>query len=393
MKDRQYYIDWIRVLAFGILIFYHSGLFFVDWGWLVHNNTTSDVFETWMNLVNPWRLSLLFFISGVGVSFALKSRTGVDFFGERSKKLLLPLLFGMLVIVPPQIYFKRLQMHTFSGSYTTFYLQVYDFFACKKGGLNWQHLWFVTYLWVFSFIALPFFLWLKKKPFTLFKLENSISSFLKILLFALPLSITYWTLKQRWDITNNLVSDWYNFTLSFLFFIYGYFFATQPFSWVIIEKYRKTFLLISLSALGLIKVYTAIFGCPNDDFLPTLLLHGFFRMLFVWCTILAICGFAKYYLNFSNTFVKYANQAIYPFYIIHQTITVTIGYYIADLELSVGAKYIILVIGTFGVTYLIYHFMILPFRVMCLLFGIMKTSKSVEMKNFSTSLSRTNIKV
>ncbi|WP_435357016.1 acyltransferase family protein [Emticicia sp. SJ17W-69] len=386
MKDRQYYIDWIRVIAFGILIFYHSGMFFVDWGWLVRNNVAAKGFQIWMNLVNPWRLSLLFFISGVGVKFALKSRIGVDFFGERSKKLLLPLAFGMLVVVPPQIYFERLQMHSFTGSYTAFYLQIYKFFTCNKGGLNWQHLWFVAYLWVFSVIALPFFLWLQNKSFHFFKLKNPISSFFKILLFALPLSITYWTLKQQWDITNNLVSDWYNFTLSFLFFIYGYIFASQPFSWVIIEKYRKIYLTIGLSVVILMKLYNTVFGYPIEDCMSVVLVNGFLRMLFIWCIILAICGFAKHYLNFSNKFVRYANKVVYPFYIIHQTITVTIGFYIADLEMSVGSKFAILVVGTFGITFLIYHFLIRPFRVMRLLFGMIKTNKGVEMKDFDTPL-------
>jgi glucans biosynthesis protein C len=370
MKNRQYFIDWIRVIAFGILIFYHSGMFFVSWGWHVKNNIIANGFKVWMEMVNPWRLSLLFFISGVGVSFALKSRTGLQFVGERTKRLLIPLVFGMFVIVPPQIYFERLQAHDFSGSYAAFYPSVFEFVPYPKGSFSWHHLWFVAYLWVFSLMATPLFLMIKKRSFQFMNLENSTKSFLKILLFTLPLSITYWTLSQRWEVTHNLTSDWYNFTLSLLFFIYGYIIANQQFSWEVIEKYRKVFLSIGVFLIAFSKTYDALFGAIPEDGLGILIFNGILKMLFVWCIILGLCGFAKHHLNVNNNFVQYANQAVYPFYILHQTITVTIGYYIADWEMAVIPKFIILVVGTFGFAFLIYHFLIKPFRVIRLLFGV-----------------------
>jgi glucans biosynthesis protein C len=85
-KNRQFYLDWIRVLAFGILIFYHSGMFFVPWEFHFKNNEIIDWIKYPMLFFNQWRLSLLFFISGVGISFALKSRTGWQFIRERNKR-------------------------------------------------------------------------------------------------------------------------------------------------------------------------------------------------------------------------------------------------------------------------------------------------------------------
>lgn len=369
MKKRQHFIDWIRVIAFGILIFYHSGMFFVSWGWHVKNNVIANGFKIWMEIVNPWRLSLLFFISGVGVSFALKSRTGLQFIGERTKRLLLPLIFGMFVVVPPQIYFERLQSHDFAGSYAAFYPKVFEFIPYPVGNFSWHHLWFVAYLWVFSLIATPLFLWLRKKNFQFLR-ENPNINFLKIFLFILPLAFTYWTLRQRWETTNNLISDWYNFTISILFFIYGYIITNQILSWEIIEKYRKPFLSIGVFLIAFSKTYDAIFAPLSEAHLWVIILNGFLKMTFVWCIILAICGFAKHHLNFNNNFVQYANQAVYPFYILHQTITVTMGYYMADWEMAVIPKFIILVLGTFGFSFLIYHFLIKPFRLMKLLFGV-----------------------
>lgn len=368
MEKRQYYIDWIRVLAFGLLIFYHTGMFFVSWGWHVKNNELVIAQEYWMEIISPWRLSLLFFISGVGVSFALKSRTAWQFMGERSKRLLIPLIFGMFVIVTPQIYFERLQNHQFSGSYFEFFPSVLSLETYPKGNFSWHHLWFVAYLWVFSILAAPMFSWLRNKTF--FKFENSFTNYLKLLAFIIPLSVCYILLRNNWPTTHNLTADWYNFILSFLFFIFGYTIGGQAINWNIFEKYRKQNLGISLGLMLFSASYDAIFEPLSDEILWVHLLNSVLKMLMIWCMILAICGFAKHYLNFSNSFVKYANRAVYPFYILHQTIIVTIGFYIADFNLHHSIKFFIIAFSTFSVCWLIYHFWIRPFAIIRLLFGV-----------------------
>jgi fucose 4-O-acetylase-like acetyltransferase len=124
---------------------------------------TDGVLEIPMEWLHLWRLPLLFFISGVGVSFAMKSKTASAFIGERSKRLLIPLLFGVLVIVPPQVYFERLQRHQFEGSYWAFYPKIFEFQGYPEGNSSWHHLWFIVYLWVFSVLATPLFVLLKNK--------------------------------------------------------------------------------------------------------------------------------------------------------------------------------------------------------------------------------------
>lgn len=368
MQTRQYYIDWIRVLAFGLLIFYHTGMFFVSWGWHVKNNEIVPAHEYWMELINPWRLSLLFFISGVGVSFAMKSRTGLQFVGERTKRLLIPLIFGMLVIVPPQIYFEKLQTHQINPGYWAYYPQVFNFIPYPKGDFSWHHLWFVAYLWVFSVLAAPLFVWLKGK--VIFSFSVNYTNFLKLLTFIFPLSIIYFLLSKNWPITHNLTADWYNFLLSFLLFLYGYFLGGNSKNWEVIEKYRKQFLAISVFLIAFSACYDAIFGPLSDNLMWVHILNSVLKMLVIWGMILAICGFAKHYLNFTNPFVQYANRAVYPFYILHQTIIVSIGYYIADWPVHHLLKFLLLVVCTFGISWGIYHFIIKPFKVMRLLFGV-----------------------
>ena len=106
--ERRYDLDWIRICAFGVLILYHVGMYYVTWDWHVNSPHASHALEPFMLLSAPWRLSLLFLVSGAATAF-LWDRCGRDggrFIGPRSWRLLLPLLFGMLVIVPPQSYFE-----------------------------------------------------------------------------------------------------------------------------------------------------------------------------------------------------------------------------------------------------------------------------------------------
>ena len=118
---RRYDLDWLRVLVFLLLIFYHVGMFFVPWDWHIKNDRLYQWLEYPMLFINQWRLPILFVISGMGTSYALAKRTGKQFAWERIKRLLLPLAIGILLVVPPQVYFERLASGQFSGGYCCFW--------------------------------------------------------------------------------------------------------------------------------------------------------------------------------------------------------------------------------------------------------------------------------
>ncbi len=374
---RQYYLDWVRVLAFGILIFYHSGMFFVaEWGWHVKNNVTSEWLQLPMRWFGQWRLPLLFFVSGVGTSFALRSRTGGQFAGERTKRLLLPLIFGMFVIVPPQIYFERLWRGQFAGSYFDWYPSVFQFVSYQDGGgggsFSWHHLWFVAYLWVFSLVSLPILLFFKSK-----KGQASQALFTRwaahpvgVYAFALPLLLVFWALALRWPTTHNLIADWYNLTVSLVFFLLGYLIGGKPAFGEVAETHRGYYLLL---ALGLTATLYAVFWLPDwdtDEMGLPFLLYGVVKMANIWSIFLAIFGYARRYLNRRNRFITYATEAVYPFYILHQTITVAVGYYLIPYEWPWGLKFLLLAGATFGGCLLIYHFLIRPVGWVRVLFGV-----------------------
>ena len=371
-NSRQYYIDWIRVIAFCILIFYHTGMFFVSWEWHVKNTELLPSFEWWMRWFGQWRLSLLFFISGVGVSFALRSRTAGAFAGERTKRLLLPLVFGMFVIVPPQIYFEWVQQKHYTGGYFDFYPSVLEFVAYPKGSFSWHHLWFIAYLWVYSLLGLPIFLWLRsesgKKALVIF--YQIFNRPVALLSLFIPLLIIYWLLVLRWDVTHNLIADWYNLSFSFVVFLYGYLLGSSPAVWNLLETQRKKYLYLAITLTAIMYVVFWIPDIVDDEPNAIFYAYGFVKILNIWTIILTICGFAKHYLNFSTPFLRYANQAVYPFYILHQTVEVAFGFWIATSQLSPYLKFFLLAFLTFGGSWAIYHFLIRPFKWIRPLFGV-----------------------
>ena len=104
---RRYDLDWLRIIAFGLLILYHVGMFYVTWGWHVKSTYASPSVEPLMRLVNPWRLALLFFISGIAIRFATDKANSIGRFAlSRVARLGLPLLFGIYVWVMPQAYYQ-----------------------------------------------------------------------------------------------------------------------------------------------------------------------------------------------------------------------------------------------------------------------------------------------
>lgn len=370
---RQYYIDWIRVIAFTILIFYHTGMFFVSWSYHVKNKEIIRGLEPFMIFFNQWRLPLLFFISGVGVSFALRSRTSLQFILERTRRLLIPLVFGMFCIVPPQIFFERLQYEQFSGSYWQYYPKVLELKSYPGGDFSWHHLWFLIYLFVYCLLCLPlfqFFRTVRGRVLLDAWAKWSVRPF-KILFYALPLMVAFWLLSPLYPVTHNLTVDWYNHAVSIPIFLFGYLLGSRSETWDMLERHRSKYLLLSIGLFVIL--YLTVWTPIVDLHWPSigrLLVFGFLRMLVIWSTLLTICGYCKRYVNRSGGFITYATEAVLPYYMLHQTITVSVGYYIADWEIFWGWKFLLLVATTFGGSAVIYHFLIRPFHLFRFLFGL-----------------------
>ncbi|HEY0900310.1 MAG TPA: acyltransferase family protein, partial [Sphingobacteriaceae bacterium] len=143
--NRLYYLDWLRVLAFSILLFEHCAELFVPWDFWVKNNESSTVLGYFITALKPWRMPLLFIVSGAAVYLACKRKNAMEIFKERTVRILLPLVVAMFLVIPPQIYFIKIQ-EGYQGSFWQFYLSVFNFSWFPKGNLHWLHLWYLAFI-------------------------------------------------------------------------------------------------------------------------------------------------------------------------------------------------------------------------------------------------------
>ena len=89
-----------------------------------------------MLALNPWRLELLFLVWGAATRFMLRKYAAGPLLRARSTRLLIPLVFGMLVIVPPQAYEQIFESLGYPAGFLDFHLRHYFAFGpqfCNPG--------------------------------------------------------------------------------------------------------------------------------------------------------------------------------------------------------------------------------------------------------------------
>lgn len=374
--ERRYDIDYIRVIAFAILIVYHVCVFFYPGSWHIKNDVLYPQLNIPMVFVNQWRLPLLFVISGMGTYFALGKKSWKQYAVERTKRLLLPFIFGVLFIIPPQVYIERISQGADYGGYFHFWPSQIFNGIYPEGNFSWHHLWFILYLFFFSLVFLPLFQYIKKNKNNWLSrtLTRAASSVGGILLMALPLLLCRMLLSGNFPQTNGFWGDWFNMANSALFFILGFALidAGEKF-WKNVEKHKWIFLSTGVCMFSLLLFMwmgpfskSPVYDLINDTAVT----------LNAWCWILAIIGLCSTYLNKPSKGLKYANEAVYPFYILHQTVMVILGYFIRNWSAGFLIKFPAMIILTFLITWVIYEFGIRRYRIIRPLFGMKNQPKA-----------------
>ena len=372
---RRHDLDWLRVIVFGLLIFYHVGMFFVPWGFHVKNNVIYPWLQWPMLFLNQWRLPILFVISGMGTYYALGRRSGGAFVGERLSRLALPLAFGMLVIVPPQVYFERLAQGEFSGHYFQFWPLQALTGIYPEGNLSWHHLWFLPYLFLYSVMLLPLFLYLRKRPDAGFTrwIKRIVALPLGLYIFIIPLYFIEAFIEPFFPVTHALIDDWFTFVNFLVLFFFGYvLIAVKDAFWHAVQHRRRFYLasgLVLFTAMTMLRYF-------YEDSIVIHFIEAFLKVANLWSWILALFGYAATYLNQDSRVLRYCNRAVYPFYILHQTVTIAIGYYLMDLNWGFVSKAGLMVTGTFGISFILYELLIRRISWLWPLFGLKKPNKS-----------------
>lgn len=382
---RRHDIDALRVIAFALLILYHVGMFYVaDWGWHVKSEYLAEWLKYPMMVVNRWRMPLLFMVSGLAVNFLLRNLGAGEFAWSRMKRLLLPLLFGMAVIVPPQAYLQAVSNGAFSGSYAQFLLSYFSFqpwpanaFDGSHVGITWNHLWYLPYLLSYSLLLAALLPLLHSKAGLMLRDRfRGLRGMKLALLPAIPLVLATWFM--TFPSTHDLVSDWENHAKYFTVFLFGYWMGADAGLWAELKRLRWSMLLAALASLAAFMLL-AILRTPSSPsaFKAT---YDLFEFIYQWTALLAIFGWSFHCLNRPFRWLPYATEAVYPWYILHQTITVVAGYQLAKFSLG-GVIEPVLVVGITILGCLVLHeFVIRRVNILRSLFGLKPRDNQVRVK-------------
>lgn len=380
---RRYDLDNLRVLLFLLLILYHVGMFFCPWNFHFKNNELVDWLTDPMLFLNQWRLPLLFVISGMGTAFAMRKRTALEYIKERHIRLLFPFLFGMLVVVPPQVYLERIVKLEYTGSYFSFLGSPAFQGAYPDGNISWHHLWFILYLLIFSVVFTPLFIYIRKHK------DNQFMQFLRkavavspagIFILALPFLIPEYLLKPVFPSTHGLLNDYYNLVHYALFYLSG--FLLIHLGEEIrksVQTYRKSYLISGLiTFVSLLSLFNVSSESSGYFFFAIKKIEPVIAVVNIWAWILVCLGYASSYLSKSTPLTFYANESVYPLYILHQTVQLIIGFFIYDLSWNVYLKIVLMVFGTFFFSLGIYEYFIRRVNLLRILFGLKRVRKQAQ---------------
>jgi len=392
---RRYDLDWLRVLAMLLIFLYHTTRpFDTVENWHVKNDHLTDAF-TFMVIGVFWMMPLFFVLSGAGSFFSLRSRTAWSFLRARFLRLAVPLItVGWFVFGPLQVYIERVSNTgyntlPFSGSFLEFLPHDFEGIYGDGGSfaVHGVHLWFLFWLFIFSIVTLPLFVFLMSD--TGRRLIGALAHMVEtpgaIFLFALPLVLAevlarlgiardiekgagYLMAYVILPLFNNEEGAWYLVTYIILL-IYGFLIAADARFDQAMERHKWVALGLAV-ALVVVLLFTGIpsqtawWGAAGP------IADVIFLAVDGWFWLVAILGFGRTYLTFAHPSLGYAGEAVLPFYILHQPIIVLIAYFIRTWDMSIGLKYLIVSASAFVAIMLVYEFLVRRFNLLRFLFGM-----------------------
>jgi hypothetical protein len=282
------------------------------------------------------------------------------------------------VVVPPQIYYEYINKY---DGYWDFYKTVFEFQAYPGGSFSWHHLWFILYLFLYSLLLIPFLVYIRSERSL--KFRETISSWLSspagmLLIPSLFIFITQLLLRPYFPDEEHNLTDWAYFVFYMCFFFFGMLCYSDKKLWLSIGVNRKHLLVASVFAI--IPFYICYFHFRDLIALPLTdetveLIFDITAIFLSWFTVITVIAFGQHYLNKPHPWLKYVNEGLYPFYILHQTVIIMIGYYICQLNWSIAAKYCSIALLTLISCVGFYMLLIRPFNIMRFFFGMKPKQK------------------
>jgi hypothetical protein len=383
ITNRRYEFDWLRVLAILVVFLYHSTRFFNLGDWHVKNVDTYVWVELWNVFATRWIMPLFFIISGASLFYAIgKSAGWRKFYVDKFLRLMIPLIIGSVTHAALQIYLERSSHGQFSGSFFSFLPEYFKgvYFAIDMPGnfaFHGMHLWYLLFLFIYSLICYRLFIWLKGSGR---KILDWVTSFFAIpglmyLGFPLPMLVMKAMIPKA---VLDAGSGGWGFLYYIWFLIAGFIIVSSNRlqQQIMNQRWISLLLGVGLSTAYLFQLFSPsrlAFPAGVTDWIYTLL-----SFTSAWSWLFVILGFSIKYLAFDSPLLRSANEGVMPFYILHQTVLLCIGYFVMTWAINDAAKWVIVFISSFIVIVTLYMCFIRKFEVLRFLFGLKTTGPFVD---------------
>jgi glucan biosynthesis protein C len=390
---RLHYLDTLRVLAVFMVFLYHATMPFTmgdpDIANAERSLPASIVFSAFLA---PWGMPFFFLLAGAATWFALQHRTTRQYVGERFRRLIVPFLVGSLLLTSLQAYFNwlfRLRVGTYQGSYLEF-MFVERFQGWNPTIFDWMgyHLWFLAYLFVVALLLMPLLQWLRTEAGgrSVSRLAALCEHRGGVLLYALPLLVAQIGLRPTFPQERN----WADFVYYLLYFLGGYLIYADERITRAIRRDRWLALSVGIVALlGLLATVAlgeaeTLFSDPGN---PGFRLFWACAAVDAWCWSVFMLSVGMRSLDFDNAWTQYGQEAIVPFYVLHQPVIYVVAFYVVQWQVSVTVKMLAVIVIAFAATAAIYAMFIRRIAPLRLLFGMKATGAPPTMARSKLSAS------
>jgi hypothetical protein len=384
---RLHFLDRLRVLAFALLILYHVGMLYVSWGYHIKSPRLVPGIEWLMVTVNPWRLALLFFISGVAAQFLSDKLGAAAFARDRLRRLLPVLVFGILVVVPPQSYLQLRQNGKVAQGYFDFWLGHY-LRGDQSFGIDmptWNHLWFLAYLIVYS-VVFATVTWAATRSSTRSATRSQRRFAPRLPTLALVIAPALWMAlanvlaQEIWPETHAFVGDWAGHLRWAGLFAFGVLAAKQDAFWELLRQRVGTIAAVTTATLVLFLgiragIHGGIIGPAFDG-----IAYGVGEGVYGWPAILCLMAVAARWWNHPSASLRYLTVAILPVYALHQTLIIVTAWMLFPLGWPLIAEAAAIIAVTALGSFSIYELAIRRIPLLEALFGLRVSPKTRRLK-------------
>jgi peptidoglycan/LPS O-acetylase OafA/YrhL len=377
---RQYELDWLRALAVLVVFLYHSARFFNGQYWDIRNTGRSAWVDLGAGFVGLWLIPLFFLVSGAATRFTLERHSSREYVQRRFKRLLLPFVFGALLLSPLQAFLLSRTAQSLKSGWLAIYA---DFFTANLRAARWSlawlfegfgyHLLFLGFLFVFSVLALPVFAALGNRAEgrrLIDWLAEHCTSVWALLVWAVPLTIVQCALRAAFP--EYLGPADFCFWLPF--FLYGYLLYADPRILRALEEQWRRILRVAVTCLLVLVIarYAGLMAAwqQHPSYSGGFILFQVLWSLGAWTWLLYILSLGIRFLRFGNAVIRYATAAVLPFYVFHQPVILAVGLLVAKWNLNVTVGGLCVSALSMALTLAIYEGIIRRTRLTRVAFGV-----------------------